>query len=516
MARRKKEITLADLAESLSSGLVKAATRPDANGYIPHAKQERFHKSEAKGRLYIGGNRSGKTVGGIIEDIWWLQGKHPYRETPPPPVRGRLVCVDFPNGFEKIIKPTLTQWIPPSALINGSWVDSYNNRTRTLTLANGSFLEIMSYEQETDNFAGASRHFTHFDEECPKTIFTECKARLIDTGGSWWMTMTPVEGMTWVYDDIWEPVIITKAESKIDIITVDMTENTYLSEVEVEDFLSGLDENDKLARKAGRFVSIGGLVFKGFNPERHLISSFKGPLPQGWRLMGSIDHGFNNPTSVHWHIVSPDNQVITIREHYRSEWTVTQHVRAIKEIEATLQPRHEDILYYCDPAMRQRNPINGNSIINEYRRAGVNLIPSNNDVKIGIARMQDYQMGGRWFITEDNPKLIWEMRRYRWKTRESKKLQEKHGNYDEPHKKDDHAMDDCRYFFVSRPELPPVAEIKDLSQIKSQIQAMLNGKHPHDAYRGAIDLNLLRNPNTQPKETYAHIDENLGGIWQRA
>lgn len=499
---RKKEINFADLSQMLSEGLTKAALRPDANGYVPHEKQRLFHSSESKGKLYIGGNRSGKSVGGVLEDIWWLTGKHQFRETPPPPVRGRLVCVDFPNGWEKIIKPILQQWIPPSELIDGSWESSWNGRTRTLTLNNGSFLEIMSYEQDTDNFAGASRHFVHFDEEPPKTIWTENRMRLIDTGGSWWITMTPVEGMTWVYNDLYEP-------KACDIIEVDIAENPYLSTVEVEEALTGLDSQERAARKSGKFVQIGGLIFKQFNPDFHVLEPI-GNIPFGARVIRSMDHGFNNPTAVYWHMILPDDTVITFKEHYRSEWTITQHARKIHEIEPALPYYNaEPIRGYCDPAMKQRNALNGNSVITEYRRAGVTWIPSNNDVKIGLARMHNYLNHGKWYITKDCPNLLREMRRYRWKTRESKKLQEKHGAYDEPHKKDDHAVDACRYFFVSRPELAPVIETPDFSETKKKVQEYLNGRDVVNISVGKFDTGLFAPRSNTPPVT----DEFMGGEW---
>lgn len=189
----------------LGEGLNEASHVPNLYDYTPSEKQAIFHKMPQKNRLYIGGNRSGKSLGSTIEAIWWLTHSHPHRKTPEGPIRGRVVAVDFLNGVDKIILPLYKQWLPKKFLVNGSWEDSYSKERHVLTLNNGSFVEFMSQDQDLDKFAGSSRHFIHFDEECPQTVFRECLARLVDTAGVWWMSQTPVQGMEWIFEDIYIP-----------------------------------------------------------------------------------------------------------------------------------------------------------------------------------------------------------------------------------------------------------------------------------------------------------------------
>lgn len=453
---KKSSLTNGDFLSKLSAQVKLQAVRPNVHGYTPHAKQEIFHANDAQGRLYIGGNRSGKTTGGTVEDIWWLTGKHPYRDTPEPPVRGRVIGVDFLNGIEKILRPEMARWLPPSELKGGTWTTAYSKETRTLTLENGSTLEYMSYDQDTDKFAGTSRHFVHFDEEPPQDIFLENKARLIDTAGSWWMTMTPVEGMSWIYDDIYMPGK-NDPSSNIAVIEIDMTENPYLSQTEVSAFISGLSEEDRLARVSGKFVSIGGLVHKGFDPNIHVVDAFVPPTDWEWYV--SLDHGFNNPTAVLWHAVSPDGHVVTFAEHYEREKTVDYHSAVIHQRNANFG-RIPDT-YVCDPALSQRNGITGTSIQQEYADHGIYFVPGNNDVLSGVNRVNSYLQKGldgrpRWLITRNCRMLIWEMQRLRWKTYTSKRMQYQNNPYDQIHKKDDHACDSSRYFFTLLPDLTPV------------------------------------------------------------
>lgn len=460
--RQPKINSIQEAFRDLGENLARVATSPDINSYIPHKKQERFHKSSARTRLYIGGNRSGKTTGGIVEDIWWLKRQHPYQRIPDHPIAGRIVSVDFLNGIEKIIKPQLKQWLPPSQLRGGSWFTAYEAVTRTLYLENGSFVELMSYDQDLDKFAGTSRDFVHFDEEPPEAIYTENMARLIDRKGHCWITMTPVEGMTWIYDTVYEKGIL--GDKKVSVTEVDMAENPHLDKEEINIFLDSLDDDERKARGHGKFVQMGGLVYKSFNPEVHILDEVDPEMfkHSRYRQYFSLDHGFNNPTACHWHAVDGDNRVVTFDEHYESEKIIEYHASVIHQ-KNKIHGRIPDI-NICDPALAQKQAVTGTSIQTEYAIRGIGFALGNNEVLTGVAKVNQYLAIGAdglpsWHITRNCVNLIREIQRLRWKTWASKKQQSQNNPYDQIHKKDDHACDDCRYFFSFMPELAPMKEL---------------------------------------------------------
>lgn len=455
---RRKAVEHFDPAKFLNevaAQVKKQAKQPNIHAYDPHEKQKRFHSSTARQRLYIGGNRSGKTTAGVAEAIWRLKGEHPYQKVHEPPIQGRTIGVDFLRGVESILKPQYKRWIPPSLLIAGSWDRSFSNETKTLTLTNGSVLEFMSYEQDTDKFAGVPRHFTHFDEEPPAHIYTECMARLIDYNGCAFFTMTPVEGMTWVYDKLYLPAIDGKSD--VFIIEADMLDNPHISKEAADAFLSNLDEDERKARESGQFIQLGGLVFKKFDANKHVIPHMI--PPKDWEWYESMDHGYNNPTAWLWHAVSPEGEVITFSEHYASEMVVEKHAEIVHNRRKALG-KIADITV-GDPAINQRNAIKGTSIAVEYAEHGVYIADGNNDVLIGINQMQDY-LGINpktgvpyWRITESCPNLIREMKRLRWKTWAGRKQQFENNKQEVIHKKDDHAADAARYFMTCLPTLEP-------------------------------------------------------------
>lgn len=445
-----------DALRLMSEKLRAAATRPNIHGYIPHEKQVSFHTSNARIKLFAGGNRSGKTVGGACEATWWLTGKHPYRETPRPPVRGRCVTVDFLEGLYKIVLPEMSRWLPPSELIDGSWEKSWDKELRTLTLANDSFIEFMSYEQELEKFAGTSRHFVWFDEEPPQNIYVECLLRLFDVGGSVWITMTPVEGMTWTFDDIYEKQEI---DPNVAVFEVDLIENPHVNEGEIAILLAGLSDDERQARIHGQYVQIGGRIFPMFKRELHVIDDFI--PPEEWLHIAAMDHGFNNPTAWLWSAVSPDGDVFIYDEHYESGKVVRHHAQVVHERNA----KHERLpaYYIGDPAIKQVNPITGTSVQLEYVDHGVPILPANNEVRAGINRVAHYLIGteGRpkLYIAKTCENLIRETARYRWSVWASKKMIRDRNKKEEPHKRDDHAVDALRYLIASRPENDTGTEI---------------------------------------------------------
>ncbi len=502
------DLSALDMLRELGSALKLTAREPNINLYEPHDKQVKFHSSSAKVRLYIGGNRSGKTVGGTCEDIYYLRGNHPHRKVPEPPVRGRVVCVDFRQGIEQIIIPKFKQWLPPSLLINGSWEDSYNNEKKLLTLSNKSTLELMTYEQKLESFAGTSRHFIHFDEEPPQHIFNENMARLIDTDGDAWITMTPVEGMTWIYDAIYLPGINAEVEPEDGkppghaVIIVNTNENPHLNTEAINRVFGQLDDEERKAREEGQFVQLGGLVYKGFSRATHVIPALDPKTLHEWEWHRSMDHGFNNPTAWLWHAVSPDGgTVITFAEHYAREMIVEEHANVVHRMDKQFGKVPE----FCigDPATQQRNGVNGTSIAGTYAEYGIFIAPGNNDVLSGVERVSSYLKTNpntrrpHWQITENCENLIRELERLRWKTYASKNAIFANNAHDQIHKKDDHAADAARYFFTMMPDLtpenkgepPPVqGPVNNLRYDEMLIQQMTQGKTTTEWRKGVSPM----------------------------
>lgn len=547
-----KKQTEQDFWLQLSEGLQNVGLAPNIKRYKPHAKQEHFHSSIKKQKLYIGGNRSGKTTGGVCEDVWRCLKRHPYRpdlNAIPGPVRGRVVAVSLTEGVEKILFPQFKQWLYPSAMRGGAWETAYDKQLRTLYFENGSEIEFMSYDQDLAKFAGTSRHFVHFDEEPPKSIYEECRARLIDTNGDFWVTMTPVEGMTWIYEDLYEPNV-NNEQGNVEVIEVNTLENPYLSAEALAEFARGTDKDNMATRIAGQFVQQGGRVYKKFDPTVGGLHVLDSPIlePQvtfrNWHWIQGFDHGLNNPAASLWTAVDTNGFIVLFMEHYQTNWSVKQHAAKFHTLERGWN-RVPD-LRVADPSIKNRNAVSMTSIQEEYAREGIGFTLGNNDVKAGVVRVARYldtiklvgqqspfieQLAKERGVTElprvlvapNCVNFIKEHKKYRWKTYLHKKQQFENNPYDEPHKKDDHTCDAFRYLIMTRPDLradndnlkqkveTAMAEMEDGMKIGTAASPTNRFDDPNNRLDSGWDFSDNSFANGGKTPSGWQFDEHMGG-----
>lgn len=442
------------LHDEFLGNLRRRIDRPTLLGYRPYEIQRRFHSSTATGRLLLGGNRAGKTVSGATEASYWLTGSHPYQSTPEPPIFGRGVSVDIEQGLKKIMLPELARWIPTSLLVSGSWEQSYDKQSRVLTLANGSRMDFLTSEMDTEKHAGTSRHFCWLDEEPPESIFNENMLRLVDVQGHWWLTMTPVLGMTWVYRRYYEPMVEgveTDETRSFEYFSAPSENNPFLPEGALDTMLAGMSSEEREARKYGKFVAASGLVYPSFNPAIHVIPRID-PAGVVHQVITGMDHGLRNPTAWLWAYVDNEGRIVIFHEYYEAERTITEHATNVTFWERAngIYPR---VGYRVgDPSIAQRNPVNGESVQSEYSRDDVFIGLGNNDVPYGLNRVRRLLDTGGLLITTDCNRLIRELHSYRWSQFSSMKAREAKQPREMPEKKNDHAVDALRYLVCSRPE----------------------------------------------------------------
>lgn len=490
--------SFAEIREQIAEAIRRTAVNPGLSGYRPMEHQTKFHKSDSQGKLFLGGNRAGKTVAGGTEDVMWLTGLHPYRNIKKPPIKGRIIGSDFDDGINKVMKPEIARWMPQSYLINGSWEDSYSLGNKTLTLNNGSTVEFMSYDQDIQKFAGTSRDFVHFDEEPPEDIFNENMLRLLDVGGSWWLTMTPLIDMSWTYDRLFEKALaggtVTLEDgtiiSTLEMFQASVFDNVHINAQQVAILTEGLSDEEKLARIQGKYFSYVGSIYGGSIQEDTWISpihtsDFWPIYYSRWTHFGMLDHGFTNPTAFYLGCYNEEGQIIIYYEYYEKGRVVKENAEAIIQLLKDLKLLHKVEYMVGDPSMWNTDPITGTSVAQEYSENGLNFGKANNDVRGGINRvMSRFKTRAiannkpLLMITENCEKAKWEIARYRWKKWDTSKASNKNNPREEPQKKDDHAMDAIRYGVVSRPQMDTEPNLSVGNVLQAPIATMDRWEDP--------------------------------------
>lgn len=411
-----------------------------------HLKQMAFHKCLKRNRWVFGGNRSGKTECGAVETVWLARGIHPYRANRP-----NINCwvvslsqqVQRDVAQQKVLYYLDKSWIEDIVMVTGSKSSPEYGVIDYIVIHNvlggTSKIAFKSCEAGRDKFQGASLDFVWFDEEPPQDIYEECRMRVLDKSGHLFGTMTPLKGLTWVYDEIY---LNKHNSSEVWCEFMEWADNPYLSQKEVEAFTDSLSSEMLESRRYGRFTSSGGLVYPEFS-ERNVIEPFD--VPVDWQDGISIDPGLNNPLSCHWYARDFDGNVYVIAEHYEAKRDVVYHANKIKEISDKLnwkKDRFGKLSALMDSAANQRTLNGERSVAELFCEQGITVNTRvNKSLYTGINKVKSMlkPLNGppRLYIFSCCVNMIREIKGYFW------------GNGDAPVKRDDHAMDELRYYVCS-------------------------------------------------------------------
>ena len=456
MTKSSKQPTMNDTLDVFRSSLRRIVTNPTISGYRPLPMQKIFHESKAKGKVYLGGNRAGKTVGGATETVMKMVGQHPnQRQLPQLPLACRAIGSSFEDGIKKIIMPQIQKWLPPSQLKHGSWESSYDLSSKTLTLENDSTLEFLTYDQDVQKHAGTSRNHIWFDEEPPENIFDENMLRLVDVNGEWCLTMTPLIDMSWTFARLYEPGNKGATDS-LEIFHASTLDNTYIDSNVLDSLLTGMSDEEKDARKHGTYYNLSGGIFTEFMGKDNFIDPIVGTdiwdiFYHRWEHFGMLDHGLKNPTAFHLGCADENGKIVIYYEYEAKGKLVRENAEAIKEILEELKLTDKIGYIVADPSIRNMEPINGSSVYNEYAENGLYMVLGNNDVKASISRINAKFRDKSLLITTNNHNLMKELPMYRWAKFVSSKVAQRKNPQEQPVKKDDHHIDSIRYGIMSRP-----------------------------------------------------------------
>ena len=432
-----------------------------------HSKQMEFHRSERRNRWVFGGNRSGKTECGAAESVWLALGEHPFKVNRPD-VQGWVVSltreVQRDVAQAKILKYLPARRIEDIVMASGRKGAPEYGIIDHIVVRNafGGFSKIgfKSCDQGREKFQGTSLDFVWFDEEPPFDIYEECRMRVFDRKGWIFGTMTPLKGLTWVYGEI---ELNERNDPEVWCTHMEWKDNPYLDPEEARNMAALMSEEEQQSRRFGRFSSGQGLVYPEFDPERHVIDPFD--VPADWQCTASIDPGLRNPTSCHFYAVDYDGRIYVVGEHYERGRDIDWHAEKILALADRLGWRRDSsgrLRALIDSAASQRTLASEKSVAELFYERGISVNTRvNKDLYSGIQRLKSLfcKDPPEIFIFRTCVDLIRELKGYWW------------GEGDRPRKIDDHALDELRYFVMSRPapSLPPAREKSVIQRDKESL-----------------------------------------------
>ena len=283
--------------------------------------------------------------------------------------------------------------------------------------------------------------------------------RVLDKNGDIFATMTPLKGMTFVYEDIY---LNQYNDENIWCEFMQWDDNPYISEEAKNAMKASMSAEELRARQYGEFLDVGGKVYPEFDENINVIEPFN--IPYEWQDKLSIDPGLKNPLSCHWYAVDYDGNIYVVAEHYEKEKDIEYHSNKIHEISNELHWHRNSngmLEALIDSAANQTTLAARKSVAELFYDHNILVNTNvNKDVFSGIQRVKSYLKNSlgetKLYIFNTCKNLIKEIKSYRW------------GKGDSPIKIDDHSMDELRYYIMSRPENKKPKQEKSIVQLEKE------------------------------------------------
>jgi hypothetical protein len=422
--------------------------------------------------LYVANNfivgNSGKTEAGAVEAYWFMSGTHPHKKDIPIPNVGRILAESLEH-FENDILPKFKRWAPNFA----AWkpIKGHQGKIAGYELPNGSVFHVFTFQQEYGKLEGTNFYWCWANEPPPQSHVNASLRGLVDQGGYFWFTLTPLSE-PYLYNEFYLPAVTGK-RNDIGIHTASIHDNPWLDDAGKSLLLANIDADERLSRELGQFKHLIGRVFKDFDPNQHVIPKKEHPdWPGTWPVTIGIDpHLRKQHVAVilgwsrkGWYIAL--DEIATSKDLEEFGWEI---VRTVREAGYEVSSICADSIV-SQPDMVRRD-IEPKQVLDQiFFEAGLPriTIASKRDTNYGfraeMKRLLKSQLwpignleGPGFYVMDTCPGLIKDFMNYTY--RESKRP-EISGPSEEPIKRWDDYLDALKYAFLADPSFESKFKIK--------------------------------------------------------
>ena len=406
------------------------------------SQREAFRNLGELVTIICGGNRSGKTEGcgqyAVASALgrnhpdaaaWCRNNGVPLSSLPARPGNVWAVALDSGDSRE-YLRPSVAKYLPPDC----KWRNQYGYGRAEVRMGNGGRIMFPSVDMGRDGFQGAAVDLVWFDEEpADQSVVNEALMRLVDRQGKCIFSMTPLRGMTWLYDR-W----ISETPDDAAVHWIHGIDNPHIPAGALERLLKQYGPHERAARERGEWTTLEGRIYSEFQRATHVVPAFDPPDHWAGPYIG-IDFGTRAPFAAVVCMIDPsDDTLHVVAEHYQAEWTLSQHAEKL----------HQLIDKYGEPRWIVADPEDRGSRLALSREHDIANVPAKKgkgSVRGGIndvcERLSFDVSGKPHLIVHDTCKnIIHEFETYVWDERgvgESK-------DQPKPRQKD-HALDALRY-----------------------------------------------------------------------
>lgn len=395
-------------------------------------------------RIFLAGNRVGKTIAAGTEWTYHLTGEYPdwwvghrfnrkiillvsgdTHETTRDILQMKLLgsTTDKPENFGTgLIPGRHLKGIVARTHVKGAVEKAYVKNA----FGGESEIWFRSYEQGREIFQGFELDGFWPDEECPQDVYEEGQIRLMTRRGFCTLTFTPLQGLTELVVQLQGTPEENEAANRV-VVQCGWDDVPHLDAQTKREMFAKLPVHQRAARTQG-VPKIGAGAIYPIDDEQIWCDDFK--LPSHWPRGYGLDVGWNC-TAALFGALDPETDTIYIyAEHYRQMAEPAVHASAIKARGAWMKGA-------IDPASKGRSQTDGAQILSLYQREGLDLIEAINAVEAGIYETWMRFSTGRLRIFKSCQNTLAERRIYR---------RDDNGKV---HKAKDHAMDALRYFVMT-------------------------------------------------------------------
>lgn len=286
-----------------------------------HDKQKEATASMAAIRVLFWANRVGKTEWGGQETTRYATANHPYRVVKEG-VEIWACCPSY-EVQEDTTQKKLLSYLPEQDIER---IDYLRGRIiKKITMKNGTAIVFKSYDQGREKFQGTGKRLIWFDEEPPHDIWEECFVR-VEAGQQLdvILTMTPVKGMTWVYDEIY----LATNNPDLFVSNAGWDDNPFLTAIQKEQMSRGLSAYALQVRREGKFVKRVGLVCAWWERGKHI--RHYDTLDRSWTWYEAFDGGFSDPAA--WLLIGVDqDNSVHVVNGYREPQLEAKRIKEMRD-----------------------------------------------------------------------------------------------------------------------------------------------------------------------------------------